>query len=392
MAIVTYPLNNIEYAAEDAELYNSTRTSGVFAMNDFDFSVTETDNYITIGAGMAWIKNARFAGKAVANKENVALELPLADAAFPRIDVVALQFDKTLNSTKMVVKSGTPASYPVIPSIVQTEMLYELYLYAVRREAGALVVFASDVTDLRPDEQYCGLMRDGVTRDSAVPDGSITTEKFAPNAKIPFAREADVALNGVQRLTGTKSGTVFSMTGLGGRTGIVPCTFAAPGAFVAGNTFNIDGEAYTVALQTGKAAENDLFVAGAVVSCIIDTEGKTVNFKSGGGGDVIIKMVSGTVSTTSNGTMSVTGTISGLAIKPIAVAIVGASNKYILGGLTIIGNNTLRNYAPIIGSSGYLAYNSGDFSATFNGNSITFTSDTTKASVTPSVTYHVFGY
>ena len=35
MAIITYPLNNIEYTAEDAELYHATRTSGVFANDDF---------------------------------------------------------------------------------------------------------------------------------------------------------------------------------------------------------------------------------------------------------------------------------------------------------------------------------------------------------------------
>ena len=29
MSVITYPLNNIEYTASDAELYNCTRTSGV---------------------------------------------------------------------------------------------------------------------------------------------------------------------------------------------------------------------------------------------------------------------------------------------------------------------------------------------------------------------------
>lgn len=283
MAIVTYPLNNITYAAEDAELYNSTRTSGVFAVNDFDFTVTEADNNITIGEGLAWIRNSRFSGKAIGNKTAETLTFGVADASFPRIDVVALQFDKAANETKLIIKQGTAASSPAIPAIVQTEVLYELYLYAVRREAGATVVLASNVTDLRPDEQYCGLMRDGVTRDTAVPDGSVTTEKFAPDAKVPFAALADMALNGVYQLSATKSGTVFALSNLNGKTGLISCVFTAPADYAKGNTFTIDGTTYTVKRQDGSEAADNLFVSGAAVSCIVDTNAKTVNFKSSGG-------------------------------------------------------------------------------------------------------------
>ena len=49
MAIITYPLNNIEYTAEDAELYHATRTSGVFANDDFPITVSGDGNVVTIG-------------------------------------------------------------------------------------------------------------------------------------------------------------------------------------------------------------------------------------------------------------------------------------------------------------------------------------------------------
>nr|DAG75024.1 MAG TPA: hypothetical protein [Caudoviricetes sp.] len=40
MAIITYPLNNIEYTAADAEIYNCTRTSGVYANTDGDYHLS----------------------------------------------------------------------------------------------------------------------------------------------------------------------------------------------------------------------------------------------------------------------------------------------------------------------------------------------------------------
>lgn len=161
--MITYPLNNVEYSAEDAELFHCTRTSGVWAKDDFPFSVTGADNSITVGTGIAWINNDDFSGKVVASKETTVLDLGIPDSVYPRIDVVAIQFDANANETKLVVKKGTPASFPLIPAISRTASLYELYLCRIERPAGAAVVSASSVSDLRLDPQYCGLMADSVT-------------------------------------------------------------------------------------------------------------------------------------------------------------------------------------------------------------------------------------
>ena len=162
--MITYPLNNILYSAEDAELFHCTRTSGVFSADDeFAASVTGADNTVTIGPGIAWIRNARFSGKVAANKTSVSLDMGLADGSYPRIDAVVIQFDANANQTAIVVKRGVAASSPVPPEVVQTEAIYELHLYHVRRAAGAAVVSASDITDIRQDRNYCGVMMDDVT-------------------------------------------------------------------------------------------------------------------------------------------------------------------------------------------------------------------------------------
>ena len=73
MSGVIYPINNKEYTAEDVEIFNCTRTSGVYSVLDFDLSLS--GNVLTVGKGLAWIKNADFKGKAVAFTESETITL-----------------------------------------------------------------------------------------------------------------------------------------------------------------------------------------------------------------------------------------------------------------------------------------------------------------------------
>ncbi|MBR4291673.1 MAG: tail fiber protein [Oscillospiraceae bacterium] len=176
MALKTYPLDNYDYSAEDAELFHCTRSSGIYANDDFDYSVTGADNTITIGVGLGWIRNSRFSGKVVALTAAQALDMGLPDAVYPRIDAVVIQFDANKNGTEVVVKHGAPASAPVAPEVAKTETLYELHLYHVRREPGAAAVSVSNITDLRMDPNYCGLMADSVTQ---VDTAAISAQVYA---------------------------------------------------------------------------------------------------------------------------------------------------------------------------------------------------------------------
>lgn len=163
MAFITYPLNNIDYNASDAELYNMPRKSGVYAKDDFDITVSGADNNVTIGEGVAWIKNGRFSGKVTANKTPTVLDMGLTDPNFPRWDVIALQFDKNKNAVEFKIKKGIASSEPKLPEIVQSETIYELYLYKIYRPVGAVSITSQHITDLRLDTTVCGLMADSVT-------------------------------------------------------------------------------------------------------------------------------------------------------------------------------------------------------------------------------------
>lgn len=219
MAIITYPLNNIEYTAEDAELYHATRTSGVFANDDFPITVSGDGNVVTIGEGIGWIRNSKFSGKVVANKSEMPLDLGLPHATYPRVDAVVLQFNANANSSEIIVKNGTAKTNPTPPEVVRTESVYELHLYHVYREAGAASVTASNVTDLRSDSAYCGIMSDDVTMlgddyvnknmvgvangiASLGGDGKVLESQLPPMNYIPISQKA--AANGVASLDGNK--------------------------------------------------------------------------------------------------------------------------------------------------------------------------------------------
>lgn len=163
MAIVTYPLNGIDYDAENAETYLCTRISGVYSADgNFQASVTG-DRQVSISSGLAWIQNTEFAGKSVCNTESVAVEIPIADGTRPRLDRIVLRFDKAANASSIVLKQGTPSSAPIAPAVERTELVYELGLCTVQVPAASTIVNAGNVTSTLLDESVCGLMRDGVT-------------------------------------------------------------------------------------------------------------------------------------------------------------------------------------------------------------------------------------
>lgn len=183
--MITYPLNDIEYSAEDAELYLCTRSSGVHPELGFPISIAD-GNTVDIGKGIGWISNSEFSGKVVANKSAVTLDLGVPDAYYPRIDAVVIRFDALQNATSIVVKNGVAASSPIAPEVTRTESVYELHLYHIRREAGEAAISFGKITDLRPLPEYCGYMADAVTK--------VDTSKILENYKAMLADfESEVA-------------------------------------------------------------------------------------------------------------------------------------------------------------------------------------------------------
>ena len=162
--IITYPENGIQYYADDASGYLATRLSGVYSADE-DFAVTANgDLTVTVSAGQAWVRPARFRGRSIIMEQPETVTLTAADAVRSRIDRLVLRYDAAARKTSLTVLTGTPDSAsPTAPEITRTALVYDLCLAEIRRPAGSTEITAADITDTRADEDVCGVMRDGVT-------------------------------------------------------------------------------------------------------------------------------------------------------------------------------------------------------------------------------------
>ena len=293
MAFITYPLNMVDYTAEDAELFHCTRSSGIYASNDFECIASGVDNTITVGEGIGWIRNSKYSGKVFANKTAEVIDLGLADASLPRYDVIAIQFNKAQNLTKIVVKNGTPASIPTIPERSVTESIYELYLCKVYRPVGALTITADNVTDTRFDANLCGLMADSVT---SVDTSAINTQVKALIANLEaeiesvkdtsgLMFESEWVENGVIPVSKSGTGAVTAeeaLANLGGISIVKLWENASPTSAFSNQTINLDMTGYSLIkiqfnLDTNKRALPS-FDSPTGRACFYESNGYTRHF------------------------------------------------------------------------------------------------------------------
>ena len=106
--IITYPENGIQYYADDASGYLATRLSGVYSADE-DFAVTANgDLTVTVSAGQAWVRPARFRGRSIIMEQPETVTLTAADAVRSRIDRLVLRYDAAARKTSLTVLTGTP--------------------------------------------------------------------------------------------------------------------------------------------------------------------------------------------------------------------------------------------------------------------------------------------
>ena len=275
LAIVAFPLDNTEYTASAMGAFLATRTRGVYSADD-SLAVTANGNMtVTVGPGLAWLKAADYWGLAVCSEAAATLMVPTASSSAKRMDAVCLRLDKTGNKAELIVKPGTPAAMPVLPPLQRNNSYDEIYLASISLAAGQVAVSAADITDLRLNEDYCGLMRDGVT---GIPTAQISAQADALMAQLREAIQAASSGEGVSVYTHQKSGTIHKLTGSGpnGRVKLTANVAAGDTVQVNGKTVPayVGGEVFADALA-GEA------LSGRWLSFVWD--GTQVNFKAGGG-------------------------------------------------------------------------------------------------------------
>lgn len=204
--IITYPENGITYDADDASGYLATRQSGVYSAEE-DFAVSISGELsLTVSAGQAWVRPARFRGRSIIMEQPTTLALTAADPVRTRIDRVVLRYDAAARQTRLQVLEGTPDSAsPTAPAITRTALVYDLCLAEITRPAGSTAITAADITDTRADEAVCGVMRDGVT---GIPTAQLIAQWRAAQADLETQLRAQLAVLNAE----IKDGSAYSKT------------------------------------------------------------------------------------------------------------------------------------------------------------------------------------
>ena len=162
MAIMAFPLDGPQYSAADIGSFFATRTRGVFS-GEQNLKVTPGGGMsVTVSAGIAWLIAGPWWGTSVLVSVPESIPIARADGSQDRQDAICLRLDKVGNRPEIVARAGTPGGAD-LPTIQRNGSYDEIYLASVRVRAGAIGITSADITDLRLDERYCGLMRDGVT-------------------------------------------------------------------------------------------------------------------------------------------------------------------------------------------------------------------------------------
>ena len=159
-----FPLDNTEYEASALGAWFATRTRGVLSSGD-NFAVTAsgTGMSVTLQPGYGWLRRNAHWGTVVWMEEPETFILDPADGTLSRIDVIALRLDKDNNMAQPILRKGTFSNAPTFTAPVRDTHADEVYAASILVQPGAVKILQSDVTDLRLNETYCGIMRDGIT-------------------------------------------------------------------------------------------------------------------------------------------------------------------------------------------------------------------------------------
>ncbi|EPY2286754.1 hypothetical protein ACXAT6_004041, partial [Clostridium sporogenes] len=144
------------YLAEDFARYFSTFIgNGVFPNPATNLQVVAIDNdmRIRVTKGPAWIN-----GYLYENTDYLILKLDPADGVLNRIDRIVLRLDFLERKINIIVKKGEYASVPKAPNLQRDSDGYELAIADVLIKNGLITVTQSNITDLRLNKNYCGIV------------------------------------------------------------------------------------------------------------------------------------------------------------------------------------------------------------------------------------------
>jgi len=162
--MICFPLDNTEYDASALGAWFGTRTRGITAADGHFITTANGNMTVTVSAGLAWLRAATHWGVCAMEVDPTTLSIDTSHGSLVRIDIVCLRLNRITNQAELIIKKGADfASNPTFAAPVRDLDFDEIYLASVRVRAGAIEVQPNDIVDLRLNEEYCGIMRDGIT-------------------------------------------------------------------------------------------------------------------------------------------------------------------------------------------------------------------------------------
>lgn len=317
------------YLAEDIAAYFSSFVgTGVYANSADNLKVYPLEGMnLQVRAGKGWIN-----GYYYENDSDLGLTLDNADGAQSRIDSVVLRLDLTNRYIRIFVKKGAYSSSPIAPSLTRNAEVWELQLATIQVDAGAAEITAANITDTRMDSKVCGIVKGVIEQIDTTALFSQYDDEFTTwFESIKGQLSEDAAGNLQGQITDIIEGTIVPDSGISvyihskeGTThnfqGTGPNGRALMTANVEeGDTFTVNGTPVTAWMGTDEAVGS---MAGSEyngrwVSFIVD--GKTLNFKGGGGrvtveGLTADKVLAGNTVTVKQGAKLITEILG--ALKP----------------------------------------------------------------------------
>ena len=167
MSIKAFPLNQQEYSynAQDVMKYYAGRNSGVFETGE-NLKVSANGGLeIRVNSGMGWLSRDYVASVAFWNESVEYLMVNAGHDTYDRVDlvVVSWNFVQQEQNPKLIIKKGTPASSPAVPSLVNNSSTIEIALARINVGKGDIELSDSDIVDLRGDDTYCPMVYDEQT-------------------------------------------------------------------------------------------------------------------------------------------------------------------------------------------------------------------------------------
>lgn len=128
-------------------------SSGVFAnpSNNLQVTATGDDMAVSVQPGRGIIDCHWFNNDAAYN-----FTIAAADALLNRVDAIVMRYVISERQIILAVKTGTPATNPVAPTMLRTADTMEYCLATVNVNKGVTQISQANITDTRADRNVCG--------------------------------------------------------------------------------------------------------------------------------------------------------------------------------------------------------------------------------------------